>query len=623
MKPSKRPGGGIRLSRRELLMCGVVALGGCASRAINLQSPEDEFDLLESNVRLVGDFAVPYGLATAKVSGVALVTQLAGTGSDPPPSVLRSSLINEMQIRKVEHPNQVLASPNTALVLATGYLRPGIQKGERFDLFIQSPPQSETTSLRGGWLMETRLTDLTQEVQSRRLFAGRLRAVGQGPIVVDPLADAKTARDRQRLQQGRVLGGGVAIQSRDVGLLLPEKSARTSDSVAKAINTRFHHYVNGIQEGVATARTDEFISLKVHPHYKHNLARYMAVVRSVSIREPGVDRAVRLRYLQRQLLDPVTAATAAVRLEAIGAEGVDVLLVGVASSNPEVRFYAAEALAYLDRPEAAAPLAEAALAEPAFRAYALAALSAMDDVAAYEQLRKLLDASSAETRYGAFRALWMSDPKVDPQVRGEAMGRHFSYHSIPSDAPPMIHVTTSFRPEVVLFGDDQRLDTPVVLDAGPRVMINAQGPDHVVVSRFAEDGSVTERVVSSRIDDMIRAAADVGATYADVMQALVQAKTKRCLPGRLEVDALPRTGRLYHRKGEGGAETLPGGAASKPDGVPAAGEARISSPTPELFRDEPEPAIDRRGQPPADKIEFGPPADDPSSPGSHDVSPGG
>ena len=110
-------------------------------------------------------------------------------------------------------------------------------------------------------------------------------------------------------------------------------------------------------------------------------------------------------FLEQQLGDPLTAANAAMRLEAIGNDQAKRdSQQGLASNDPEVRFYAAEALAYLDETAAVEPLADVARDEPAFRVNALAALSAMDDVMAYDALRALLEVSSAETRYGAFRA---------------------------------------------------------------------------------------------------------------------------------------------------------------------------------------------------------------------------
>ena len=120
---------------------------------------------------------------------------------------------------------------------------------------------------------------------------------------------------------------------------------------------------------------------------------------------------------------------------------------------------------------------------PAFRAYALAALSSMDDLAAYDGLRSLLDLPSNETRYGAFRSLWAMNAQ-DPLVRGTWLGDQFSYHVLDTMGPELVHVTRSYRPEIVLFGHDQQLMPPFVLEAGKRIMVTGKD-DHVTVSRFA------------------------------------------------------------------------------------------------------------------------------------------
>ena len=78
-------------------------------------------------------------------------------------------------------------------------------------------------------------------------------------------------------------------------------------------------------------------------------------------------RVDRLQLLGKKLMDPTTAAQAALELEAIGSEAIGPLKEGLASSDPEVKFYAAEALAYLDDPAGAAPLAAAAKSHAAFR----------------------------------------------------------------------------------------------------------------------------------------------------------------------------------------------------------------------------------------------------------------
>jgi hypothetical protein len=234
-------------------------------------------------------------------------------------------------------------------------------------------------------------------------------------------------------------------------------------------------------------------------------------------------------------------------LEAIGGdEAIEILKSGADSADPEVRFYAAEALAYLDDTAAVAPLEAVAIEEPAFRINALAALAAMVDPTAHEALKKMLSEKSAETRYGAFRGLWTMDPN-DPEIRGEDFGGRFSYHVLEVDGPPMIHVTSSHRPEIVLFGTDHRLQLPVLLDAGPRIMVKGLSGGEITISRFAPGRPTEKRVVSTRLDDVIRAVVELGGQYPDVVQLLQQAKESGALPSRFRVNALPEPGRDFDR----------------------------------------------------------------------------
>ena len=208
-----------------------------------------------------------------------------------------------------------------------------------------------------------------------------------------------------------------------------------------------------------------------------------------------------------------------------------------------MQFYAAEALAYLDRREAAEPLGKAAH-NAAFRSQALTALSVMHDSAAYDQLRDLLGVPSAETRYGAFRALTVMCPD-DSLVKGENLGEQFSYHVLDTKGPPMIHVTRNRCAEVVLFGLNQRFLTPLALNAGNQIMVTSTKDGEISVSKFVPHEADQKRIVSSRVDDVIRAIVELGGTYPDVVQALQEAKAAGCLEGRFEIDALPEAGRNY------------------------------------------------------------------------------
>jgi hypothetical protein len=112
--------------------------------------------------------------------------------------------------------------------------------------------------------------------------------------------------------------------------------------------------------------------------------------------------------------------------------------------------------------------------------------------------------------------------------------------------PDMIHATSSHLPEVVLFGKDQHFRLPLVLDAGKNILVNGLG-EQITVSRFASGAEPDKRVVSTRVDEVIRAVVELGGTYPDVVQVLQQAKSDGALAGRFEVDALPQPGRAYDR----------------------------------------------------------------------------
>jgi len=535
--------------RLLILWCSVIGLGGCSvwnPPFWNLSSVNHETTdevKKEPSTKTVGDWAVPFGLYPIRVENVGLVTNLAGTGSDPAPSPYRQALVTEMQARGVESPNSVLGSKNTSLVLVQAHLRPGIQKGDHIDVEVRIPSHSETTSLAGGFLLETRLTEMAV-LDDNRAHSGKMLAKAEGAILVEP--ESKGDKNNVSRGRGRVPGGAVALESRPLGLILkpPHRSAPNAARIAAAVNKRFYTLQKGLQIGVAKARTDQLVELSVHPRYKNNIERYVQVARAVALRESSAEQVARIEQLKADLLDPKLSADAARQLEAIGRDGIAALKGALKASNTEVRFYAAEALAYLDQREAAAPLGEIAGKEPAFRVFALAALSAMEDPAATEQLCNLLNVASAETRYGAFRALW-SMGSQDPIVRDDPGVKDFSYHVLDTKGPPMIHVTRYRRPELVLFGKEQRFRAPLVVNAGTRILVRSTDKGEISVSRFAVGQPDQKRLVSSRVDDVVRAIVDLGGTFPDVVRAIEEAKAADGLEGRFAVDALPEAGRAY------------------------------------------------------------------------------
>ena len=546
-------------SRRAFLGLGLgLAAGscGCTSLLTRGQTPdEDELigeDKEKREVELVGDFARPWGMHFTELESVALVMNLDNTGADlPPTSPQRQLLVNEMMSHEVAEPDELLQSPKSSIVLVRGILPPGVRKGDRFDVEISIPNGSETSSLRGGWLMRSRMRQVA--VVDGSLHTGHVDALVDGPVLVDAVFENSSTKQSET--HGRILGRAESNIDRDLGLALRDKDAsyRIVTLISKAINDRFHTYDDGVKTGVCEAKRPNFLSLTIPPGYRHNIYHYVRVVCKIPLREDGVKRADRLALLERKLLEPATAATAAVQLEAIGKEAIAALKVGITSSDPEVKFYAAEALAYLDDPEAAAPLGEIARSESAFRWHALTALTSMNQVAALSVLSDLLHLASSETRYGAFRAIHTRTPD-DPNFKGEVLGEVFYYHLLPTSGEPMVHFTRSKRPEVVLFGHDQHFTPPEAVNAGKFILVTKYNDESVKVSRFRPSEETVSEVCGTSLDQLIRCVVRLGGGYAEVIQLVFELKKCGSLASRVAIEALPSPRRQFQRDEEGGAE---------------------------------------------------------------------
>lgn len=545
---------------RSLTALVLLIASGCQNPLLRSQSPEKEApaeDEFKSKVetRLLGDYMSVHGNTPIVLQGIGLVTGLDGTGGDPPPSVSRTELRDEMSRRGVQNPEAVLRRPSTALVVVRAYLPPLAHKGQTIDVEVRLPPNSNATSLRGGWLMETRLTE--QQATNGRVLSGKEYAVAMGPILVTGSGDEATS-DVAQLKRGIVLAGGRSLADRDLTVVLRNdfRSVRNSRRISNRIGERFHHYNSyGNREPLAKGLTDQQIELKLHPRYRDNDWRYKQVIRHISFRESPVAARLRLQQLHKDMMDPGRAAKAALQLEAIGRDSIPFLKKALNADALETRFHAAVALAYLDDPAGVPALAEAARDEPAFRAHAFAALAVIRETEAMLALRELMNGRSAETRYGAFRSLTVLDP-ADPFLATEQFPFGFTFHEIDATGDPMIHITHRRKPEVVVFGKGQKFKTPLALQAGRHVMIRARDDaDEIVISRYQLGKPDVREVVSASIPEVIRKAVELGATYPDIAEMLMQARRQHNLPGRLEIDALPKASNTFARVGKVAAAT--------------------------------------------------------------------
>jgi flagellar basal body P-ring protein FlgI len=500
-------------------------------------------DKTEKTALTVGDLSVGIGMNYLKVESIGLANSLNNSGGSPPTGIHRSLLIDEMLTHDVENPGQLLDSPNTSLVLARGYLPPGVRKGDHFDIEVRLPAHSNTTSLRDGWLLRSRMREIA--VLNQSVHSGHVAALADGPVLVRSVFRGND--DSNNEHTGLILGGGISQMDRPLGLVVKSKhaSVRTSTRISSSINKRFLQYHQREKSGVANAQRDNYIELSVHASYRNNVSRYMNVINRIAVGESVADQRERKELLLAKLLEPTSSAEAALQLEAIGKDATSILQMGIQSSDPEVQFYSAEALAYLGESAAAPVLTVLADTHMAFRWHALTALAGMDHVSALDGITELMESDSAETRYGAFTALWKRNPG-SPLVSGMHYPG-FTYHHVASTASPMIHVSMAHRAEIVVFGNGITLTPQQLIYAGKHILIKNEGVGKLQISCFTAGQPDRFATTTTSLEDVVRGIAKVGGGYSEIVDCLQAARNQNAINARILIGVRPRPVWSYNR----------------------------------------------------------------------------
>lgn len=515
----------------------------------------------------VGDLAIIASQTETRLEGVGLVVGLDDTGVDPPASFYRQRLVDDLRKAGVESANELLKNPKVTMVIVHMNVPAGVTPSDRLDVEIEVPPGGGTRSLAGGYLLQTRLREVM--VLGGMPKEGQDAAFAQGPVMTG------SQKKPDDLKAGRVLGGGRVRKEIPFQVVLKEnrKSFRTASLTETVINQRFPHSDGVEQKGCATAKTDQYLVLKVPAIYHQNQDRYFRVLKLLPLVDNPPLRVARQEQWGKALLDPATAGIAALRLEGMGASASDTLEAALKNPNAQVRFLAAEALAYLGNASGAEVLADTVINLPQFRAPALAALASTDQSAFHMKLRKLMDQPDVEVRYGAFNALRtlagddyflgqvrvLDDPPADEDDQemksddlavaiGAGTRRRprqedpFTLYVVDCEGPPMVHVSRTRRCEVVIFGRGAQLQTPVVLGTGAIQLNAADGDRSIEISKIvASRLSDADEKVSSSLDlaEVLRRTANVGASYPEIVSILQAADRQKNLPGPLVVDAVP------------------------------------------------------------------------------------
>lgn len=562
--------------KRYFWVLGVLLLGlaGCVSPQTRAQSAEDVERDKDLDTRLVGDVTEVSNVQQIQVSGVGLVTGLEGTGHAPA-GTFRTMLEQQLRKQKVENVKALLDSPNNCLVLVTAFIPAGARRGDVLDIEITLPPGSKATSLRGGYLQDCTLRDydntkslLPKYQGSDRMLPGHILAHARGPLLVGFGNPDEPAEQRR----ARIWGGGISNLERPFYLLLKndDKSARIANAVAERLNLMFQddlkaqqiiqqnqrlyllddvtQQVNHKQETslgtseMAKAVNKELINLRVPYAYRYNAERYLRVVRLMPLREAPEQQGRYRRRLQKMLLDPADTIRAALRLEALGKESVPALKRGLESEYPLVRFAAAEALAYLGSTSGVEELAHLAEQQPDLRMYCLMALSGLDEGICRTKLAEMLTLEDASLRCGAFRALRLLDesaPRLRKDLGGEFLGQSFWLHQVAPRSTRLVHFALGKKAEIVLFGEDIQVGAVKVLAGSEFAVSVEQGDDRCTVSRITNQGAITRKQCTLRLDAVIRVMAELGAGYPEVVDLLRKLDDRQALNCSVATNTLP------------------------------------------------------------------------------------
>jgi hypothetical protein len=577
------PWSAARLSRRHLLACaaaGALGVVGCKSgdKPLDVQKRAQIGDEpSDGEIVTVGAKTTVGNTEPILASGVALVSQLAGTGSSPPAGGWRSKL--EEDFKKMRRDQQVniktlLDNPerSTSLVLVSTLIPPGARKGERIDVQVSLPEESKTVSLQGGVLFPCDMYESESSGNIRAavrgtaptnpgvLLLGKVWAKAAGPLVAGNFeADGpKKGRGADVDQQGRpaskagfIAGGAVVTDNRPYYLILNpnDQNVRVASGIAERLNATFHG-TGDPNRKVAEAKSKDLVLLNVPHTYRHNHYRFLLAARHVPYSSVGPDYRTKL---EDELMDPSTALVAAVKLEALGGDCRKSLRLGLESPSPWVRFAASEALAYLGQTDGATELAQLAKDYPALRAHCLKALASIDDSVATDRLVDMLSSPDAEVRQGAFIALRLADER-HPALNGALMNRSYWLHRVAPDAPPAVHLSTTGRSEIVVFGNGATLrdvGTPMAVGGDFTVTV-PEGEVLAKVTRIVKgrDGAEVKDVrCPANVAGVLGALAALGGGYSEAIEFVRRAARSELIEGRLVVDSIPREMSLHQLVG--------------------------------------------------------------------------
>jgi flagellar P-ring protein precursor FlgI len=185
----------------------------------------------------VKDIATIQGIRTNQLSGIGLVTGLAGKGDGAGSELLKRTLSNFIQHFGIEIAPADIKSRNCAVVMVSAEVPGFIRPGERLDVQVASI--GDARSLDGGMLLQTNLQAANEQVY----------AVAQGKIAVPLGGNGRTsgaagsaALTLATIPQGAIVEREIVsrfVTDNRVSLILKYPDFVTANTLATVVRTAF------------------------------------------------------------------------------------------------------------------------------------------------------------------------------------------------------------------------------------------------------------------------------------------------------------------------------------------------------------------------------------------------
>jgi hypothetical protein len=459
-------------SSRSIVYLGVSllllsSLAGCAG----LWGGKSAKEPAEPNMGpTVGSVADVLWLQSVPVEGYGLVAGLAGTGSSICPMSVRNYL-KQYILAQLSGENtdldELINSPNTAVVRLEATIPVMAGKGDRFDVRVTPVAGSDTTSFRGGRLF-------LAELKPPGTFGldARMLATVEGPVFVDFHRSGEPD-----LKTGYVLGGGKVSFDSSGRLHLRQANFRVASVIRNRLNERFG-------PETATALTGGDVGFVVPSEYALRKDRFAKVLTATYLVATADAMTPRIEAALKGLAEKTDKEAREMTLEALGRNATAGLASLLQSPNEEVRLRAARCMLFL-HDDRGLPVLNTIVSDlkSSRRVEALEAIAAgarVNDAATL--LRPLLADDDEQIVRAAFEHLRRMR---DASIREEVVNGDFYLDTVPDAKNRAILVFRSGEPRIVLLGQALSCRSAVSVESPDSSVTVAQGPggDSLVISR--------------------------------------------------------------------------------------------------------------------------------------------